>query len=338
MKQLSSKINPRTVLLAFLVAALSCALLAWQQNHPQTQTQPHAQPQAQHEAAPPAENQKGFATPQLAAEALIKAAQTDDVPALLEILGPEGKDVVASADPVHDKTISQQFAQKANEKQHVDVQKNTATLQVGNEGWPMPIPIVKRQGKWYFDTKAGKDEILYRRIGANELDAIQICRGYVEAQKEYALTAHGNPPLHQYAQKIISTPGQQDGLFWKNADGTGGGPISEGIARAIEEGYSNKATPYHGYYFKILQGQGANAPFGKIEYNVNGVMLGGFALVAVPAEYRVTGVKTFMVSHWGVVYEKDLGPDSLKIAKDMTEFNPDKTWRPTREKLLLSRK
>lgn len=320
------KISSRTVLLAFLVAALSCASLAWQQNHPQ----------AQPAAAP--ENQKGFATPQLAAEALIKAAESYDVPVLLEILGPAGEDLVSSADPVHDKSIAEQFVQRAHERQHVSVEKNTAILQVGNDNWPMPIPIVNRQGKWYFDTKAGREEILFRRIGANELDAIQICHGYVEAQREYALTPHGNPPRHQYAQKIISTPGQQDGLFWKNSDGSPGGPISEGIARALQEGYSDKASPYHGYYFKILQAQGTNAPFGKIDYNINGVMLGGFALIAVPAEYRVTGVKTFMVSHWGVVYEKDLGPDSLKVAKEMTEFNPDKTWRPTRDKLLLSRR
>lgn len=325
-QQLLSKITPRTILLAFLVAALSCALFAWTENH------------AQPSLAPAPENQKGFATPELAAEALIKAAQDYDVQTLLDILGPEGKDLVESADAVRDKSIAQQFAEKANERHSVSVEKSTAILQVGNDNWPMPIPIVKRQGKWYFDTKAGREEILFRRIGANELDAIQICRGYVEAQREYALTPHGNPPRHQYAQKIISTPGQQDGLFWKNPDGSPGGPISEGIARALEEGYSDKASPYHGYYFKILQGQGPSAPFGKIEYNINGVMLGGFALVAVPADYRVTGVKTFMVSHWGIVYEKDLGPDSLKIAKEMTEFNPDKTWRPTRDKLLLARR
>lgn len=325
-QQLLPKITPRKILLAFLVAALSCALFAWTENH------------AQPSLAPAPENQKGFATPELAAEALIKAAQDYDVQTLLDILGPEGKDLVESADAVRDKSIAQQFAEKANERHSVSVEKSTAILQVGNDNWPMPIPIVKRQGKWYFDTKAGREEILFRRIGANELDAIQICRGYVEAQREYALTPHGNPPRHQYAQKIISTPGKQDGLFWKNPDGSPGGPISEGIARALEEGYSDKASPYHGYYFKILQGQGPSAPFGKIEYNINGVMLGGFALVAVPADYRVTGVKTFMVSHWGIVYEKDLGPDSLKIAKEMTEFNPDKTWRPTRDKLLLARR
>ena len=325
MKPQMLKPIPGTMLLALLVAALSCALLAWPQNKPQSG--PASVPEG-----------KAFATPQAAADALIQAASTDDVPALVEILGPDSKDLVSSADAVHDKSITERFAEKAQESHSVSVNKNTAILQVGKDNWPMPIPIVKHEGKWYFDTKAGHDEVLFRRIGANELDAIQICHGYVEAQREYALTPHGNPPVHQYAQKIISTPGNQDGLFWKNPDGTGGGPISESIARAIEEGYSDKASPYHGYYFKILQGQGPNAPSGKIDYTVNGVMIGGFALVAVPAEYRVTGVKTFLVSHWGVVYEKDLGPESLKIVKEMTEFNPDKTWKPTRDKLLLSRR
>ena len=319
-------IKARTVLRAILGIALFCAPIVWGQNSGQHE----------HSAAP--EAQKAFDTPQAAAEALINAAGNYDVPALLEMFGPEGKDFLESADAVHDKSLTQKFAEMAREANTVDVQKNTAILRVGKEYWPMPIPIVKRQGKWYFDTKTGREEILLRRIGANELDAIQICRGYVEAQKEYALTPRGNPPVPQYASKIISTPGKQDGLFWRNADGSPGGPISEGIARAIEEGYSQKGSPYHGYYFKILKGQGQNAPFGKIDYMINGVMLGGFALVAVPAEYRVTGVKTFMVSHWGVVYEKDLGPDSVKIVKEMAEFNPDKSWKPTRDKLLMSRR
>jgi hypothetical protein len=193
----------------------------------------------------------------------------------------------------------------------------------------LPIPIVKKQAKWSFDTKAGHDQILLRRIGANELDAIQICRGYVEAQKEYASTTHDGAKDPQYAQKIISTPGKQDGLFWKDENGKTGGPISQGIARAIEEGYSDKAEPFHGYYFKILKAQGPHAPGGALPYVIDGIMIGGFALVAVPADYRVTGVKTFLVSQDGVVYEKDLGPDSLKLAKEMSEFNPDKTWRRT---------
>ena len=324
MKPQSSKIYISPLLLSVLVVVMSCAVWA----------------QSQEKKAPtaPPENQKGFNTPQLAAEALIKAAESYDVPTLLEIFGPQGEDFVKSADPVNDKNMAQAFAEKAQEKHSVAVEKNKAILQIGADQWPVPVPLVKRQGKWYFDSKAGHDEILFRRIGANELNAIEICHGYVEAQKEYALTAHGDPPVHQYAQKIISTPGKQDGLFWKNPDGSPGGPISEGIARALEEGYSEKVSPYHGYYFKILQAQGPKAPFGQINYNINGVMLGGFALIAVPAEYRVTGVKTFMVSHWGVVYEKDLGPDSLKTVKEITEFNPDKTWQPTRDKPLLAGK
>jgi hypothetical protein len=171
---------------------------------------------------------------------------------------------------------------------------------------------------------------LRRRIGANELDAIQICRGFVEAQYEYASQQHDG--INQYAQQIISSPGKQDGLYWRNPDGLPGGPISEAIAQAIAEGYSfDKPAAYHGYYFKVLKGQGPAAPLGQIDYVIEGVMIGGFALVAVPAEYRVTGVKTFMVSNYGVVYEKDLGPDSLTIAKNMELYNPDKTWHRTND-------
>jgi hypothetical protein len=253
---------------------------------------------------------------------------------LLQIFGPEGKDFVASSDSVHDMTIAHQFAEKARQKHSVAIDKNQATLLVGNDEWPMPVPIVKKQGKWYFDTKAGRDEILFRRIGSNELDAIDICRGYVEAQKEYASTTHDGSDVPQYAQKIISTPGKQDGLFWKNQDGTSGGPISEGLARALEEGYSGNDTPFHGYYFQILKGQGPHAPGGPLHYVINGVMIGGYALVAVPAEYKVSGVKTFLVSYEGIVYEKDLGPNSLKIAKEMVEYNPDKTWRRTNDELV----
>jgi Protein of unknown function (DUF2950) len=182
------------------------------------------------------------------------------------------------------------------------------------------------------NTAAGRQEILYRCIGENELDAIQACRGYVEAQKVYALTIHNDSGVNQYAQKIISTPGKQDGLYWKNADGTSGGPIGEEVAKAIEEGYNYnnvKQGGFHGYYFKILKGQGPAAPIGRINYVIEGVMIGGFALVAVPAEYKVTGVKTFIVSNDGIVYQKDLGPNSLEIAKKMELYNPDSTWQPT---------
>ena len=179
--------------------------------------------------------------------------------------------------------------------------------------------------------KAGRQELLYRRIGADELDAIQICRGYVEAQHEYALQPREGYDVNQYAQRIVSTPGKQDGLAWQNPDGTWGGPIGEKIARAIEQGYTSGSEPYHGYFFKILKGQGTAAPLGEMDFVVKGVMIGGFALVAAPAEYGVTGVKTFIVSHDGVVYEKDFGPKTLDEFQKMERFNPDKSWTPVPE-------
>ena len=196
--------------------------------------------------------------------------------------------------------------------------------------WPFPVPIVKRGGKWSFDAKAGRQEIFLRRIGRNELDAIQICHGFVEAQHEYALLKREGSGVNQYAQRIISTPGKQDGLAWQNANGTWGGPVGENAARAIESGYK-AGEPYHGYYFKVLKGQGPAAPLGEMDFVVKGLMIGGFALIATPAQYRVTGVKTFMVSHDGVVYEKDLGPNTLEVAKGIERFNPDKTWSPVSE-------
>jgi hypothetical protein len=275
---------------------------------------------------------KTFATPKEAADALVQAAGSFDVPALEQILGAGSEDLVASEDPVRDKAIAVAFASEAHEKSSVVVDpKNPgrATLVVGNEDWPLPIPIVKRNGIWLFDTSAGRKEILYRRIGSNELDAIEICRGYVDAQQEYALERHDNSQVNQYAQKVISTPGKHDGLVWWNPDKTLGGPIAEEIADALEEGYTDKSKPYHGYFFKILKGQGPAAPLGATDFVVEGAMIGGFALAAAPADYRVTGVKTFIVSYEGVVYQKDLGPDTLKIFKEMELYNPDKSWKPT---------
>jgi hypothetical protein len=185
---------------------------------------------------------------------------------------------------------------------------------------------VKTGNKWSFDGKAGLQELFYRRIGANELDAIQICHGYVEAQYEYAMQPREGYDVNQYAQRIVSTPSKQDGLAWQNPDGTWGGPIGEKIAQAIEQGYSSSADPYHGYFFKVLKGQGPDAPLGEINYVVKDVMIGGFALVASPAEYAVTGIKTFIVSQDGVVYEKDFGPKTLDEFTKMDRFNPDKSW------------
>ena len=297
-----------------------------------------AQPAAQPAPATPAKTSatvaptgaRPFDTPQAAADALVKAAADFNVDELLAILGPEGKDIVASKDTVQDKNHAQQFAKDAVTKKTVEISKtnpNRATIIVGDNDWPLPVPLVKVNGKWYFDAKQGKQDILYRRIGANELDAITVCRGYVSAQIEYASEAHDG--INQYAQKIISTPGKQDGLYWKNADGTSGGPIGEEVAKALEEGYTSKYQGFHGYYFKILKGQGKDAPNGAINYVIENVMIGGFALVAVPVEYRVTGVKTFIVSYDGVVYQKDLGPNSLEIVKKMELYNPDKTWVAT---------
>jgi hypothetical protein len=308
--------SPRILLLVTLVYAVVAS--SWGQT-----SQAQAAPQSA---------QKSFGTPKEAVEALIQAAKTYDVAALKNILGPDGEDLVSSEDPVQDKNRAAAFAAKAEEKNEVTVDpKNSkrAFLSVGNDDWPLPIPIAKTGKAWIFDTKAGKQEVLFRRIGSNELDAIQICRGYVDAQHEYASEKHDGSGVNQYAQRIISTPGKRDGLAWRNADGTLEGPVAQGIAKALEQGYTNRGQPYHGYFFKILKGQGPAAPLGQMDFVVNGAMIGGFAMAAAPAEYRVTGVKTFIVSYEGIVYQKDLGPNTLDAFKNMELYNPDKTWERT---------
>lgn len=277
---------------------------------------------------------KTFDSPQQAADTLINAAEQWDEPTLIEIFGPGGDDIVLTGELAQDRKRAADFAAEAREKKTVSVDPKTgnrAFLIVGNEEWPFPVPIVKTGAKWHFDAAAGMQELLYRRIGANELDAIQICHGYVEAQEEYATRPREGYDVNQYAQRIISTPGKQDGLAWQNSDGTWGGPIGEKVAAVIQQGYSNRIEPYHGYFFKVLKGQGPAAPLGQMDYVVKGVMIGGFALVAAPAEYRVTGVKTFIVSNDGVVYEKDFGPSTLDEFKKMELFNPDKSWTPVLE-------
>jgi len=273
---------------------------------------------------------KTFDSPERAADALVAAAAKYDINALEQIFGPDFKTVVLSGESAQDRQRAAEFVEKAEEKKQVSIDPKTparAVLLVGNEDWPFPIPIVKHGTAWSFDTAAGRREILYRRIGADELDAIAICRGYVEAQHEYALKPRQGYDVNQYAQHIISTPGTQDGLAWQNGDGTWGGPVGEKVALAIQQGYG-KGEPYHGYFFKVLKGQGPAAPLGQMDFIVKGVMIGGFALVAAPAEYGKTGVKTFIVSHDGVVYEKDLGPTTLDQFKKMELFNPDQTWKP----------
>ena len=288
---------------------------------------------AQSAQKPPA-GPRTFDTPQQAADALIAAAETFDVAALESLFGPGGRELVATGDAVQDKNRAAEFVAKARERKTVALDpkdKNRAVLSVGNDDWPLPVPIVRRSGRWVFDTKAGLQEVLHRRIGSNELDAIEVCRGFVEAQHEYALTKREGSAVNQYAQRIISTPGKQDGLAWQNPDGSWGGPVGEAIARVIQQGYSDRAEPFNGYYFKVLTGQGPAAPLGELDFVVKGVMIGGFALVASPADYGVTGVQTFIVSHDGVVYQKDLGADTLNAFKTMQRFNPDKTWTPVDE-------
>jgi len=322
MKSMPANLSGLKTLQTLLLVALICTAAEFSQ----------ARQSKQQATAPSQPAQKVFATPKEAVEAIILATENFDVTALKEILGPQGDDLVSSEDPVQDKNNAAAFAAKAHEKNEVDIDpKNSkrAIISVGKEDWPLPIPLVSKGGKWFFDTKAGREEVLFRRIGANELDAIEICRGYVDAQEAYALEKHDNAEPNQYAQRVISTPGKHDGLAWRNPDGNLGGPMAEGIAKALEQGYTDKSQPYHGYYFKILKGQGPAAPLGQIDFVVKGAMIGGFALVAAPAEYRVTGVKTFLVSYEGVVYQKDLGPDTLKIFKGMELYNPDKTWKRT---------
>lgn len=319
MKSQRTKILKMKILSAILVIAISGGLAALRLC---------AAPQA----ATARSTQKQFATPTQAAQALVQAAENYDVPSLIEILGPNGKDLIVSQDPVEDKNRAVSFAALAHEKQSIALNPQNphlATMLVGNSDWPLPIPIVQRNGKWHFDSAKGRDEILFRRVGENELDAIQVSRGFVEAQQVYASDKHDSSDLNEYAQRIISTPGKRDGLAWQNSDGSWGGPVGETVAKALAEGYTADGPAYHGYYFKVLKGQGPAAPLGQMDFVVEGAMIGGFALVAAPAQYKITGVKTFVVSYQGIVYEKDLGPATLDIFKSMERYNPDRSWRRT---------
>lgn len=322
MNQTTSKSNRSTLVSTFSAIALICGLTLGSLPLINAQTKSTA-------AAPKG---KGFASAKAAADALISAAEQYDEAALAEILGPDSNDIIHTGEPARDKENSQAFATQARTKMSLqyDKTKTRAKIIVGDEDWPLPVPIVKTGNSWHFDTKAGRQELLFRRVGRNELDAIEICRGYVEAQNEYAVSKKVDG-VNQYAQKIISTPGQQDGLAWQNADGTWDGPIGEKVAAAISRGYTNRNEPYHGYFFKVLKGQGPAAPLGELDYVIKGKMIGGFALLASPAQYRNTGVKSFMVSQDGVVWQKDFGPKTLEIFQSTDRFNPDKTWTPVKE-------
>jgi len=292
-----------------------------------------SQAQAPAPAKAPAPAQPTFTTPELAVEAAVKAAAAGQA-ALLELFGPDGKDLIASGDAVQDQKDRAEFIRRTKEKTVIVKDAGDpryATVQIGNDGFPFAIPLLQTGGKWKWDTAEGRYEVLLRHIGANELDTITVCRGYVEAQLEYAGMNPTQTGVHEYAQKIISTPGKRDGLYWKTEAGGPESPISEAVARAIAEGYTTKTEPYHGYYYKVLTAQGKAAPLGEMDFVVQGHMIGGFALVAWPAQYRVTGVKTFMISSSGIVYEKDLGADTAKIASAITRYDPDKTWTVTED-------
>jgi hypothetical protein len=327
----------RNNIISWMIAPVAAVLISGFFASPAVAAAAKKQGAAKQEAArgTPQPGQKEFDTPQQAADALIQVAANFDVAAAKEILGPDGEDIISSEDPVMDKNRATAFAEKAKEKTSVEIDKqnhNQAILLVGKDDFPLPIPIVKQKGKWFFDTKVGREEILNRRVGANELNAIEILRGFVDAQHEYAQEKHDDSKVNQYAQHVLSTPGKHDGLAWQNPDGTWGGPVGEDVAKALQEGYkAERGTPYHGYYFKVLNAQGPAAPMGEMDFIVGGAMIGGFALAAAPAEYRVTGVMTFIVGPDGVVYEKDLGPDTLKTFQSMDKYNPDKTWKVTED-------
>lgn len=274
-----------------------------------------------------------FATAEQAVEAVIKAAASG-APALLTLLGPDGKDLVSTGDAVQDQKDRDDFVRLANEKATIvrdPASPNRAVLLIGNDGFPTAIPMVETNGKWSWSSVEGRHEILVRRIGANELDAIAVSRGYVDAQQEYAAADPGKTGVIQYAQRIISTPGKRDGLYWPADAGGPESPIGEQIARAIAQGYTSKSEPYHGYFYKVLTAQGPAAPLGAMDFLVRGKMIGGFALVAWPAQYRVTGVQTFIISHDGILYQQDLGADTTKIASAMTRYDPAKGWSVTED-------
>ena len=285
-------------------------------------------------ATAPMAAQKAFDTPKQAADALIAAAAKNDTKALMAILGPGSEKLVNSGDAVRDKEDLTHFADRAKEKTSIEydiADPDVAILVVGKDDWPSPIPIVKSGKKWSFDSKSGAREILARRIGGNELDAIALLRGYVDAQHEYALTEHDGSGMRQYAQKFVSTAGKQDGLSWWNADKTPAGPMGDEIAKALAEGYTDKTKPYNGYFFKILTAQGPSAPKGARSYIYNGAMIGGFAAVAWPATYDVTGIQTFLVNQDGTVYQKDLGAETATLAPQIKAYDPDKTWTVTED-------
>jgi Protein of unknown function (DUF2950) len=275
--------------------------------------------------------QKTFSSAEDASNALVMAIQSNDEKATLEILGPDGRSIVSSGDDIEDANSRTNFVQKYQEMHRLAKDPDgSTTLYIGAKNWPTPIPLVNKGRAWYFDTEAGKKEILYRRIGRNEMSAIRVTQELVAAQKEYYVAQH-----NEYAQKIFSSEGQHNGLYWKAAEGEAPSPIGPLVAAAVAEGYTKgqdvAPTPYRGYYYGILTRQGKNATGGAKSFIVNGKMTDGFAFIAYPAEYRSSGVMTFIIGADGVVYEKDLGKKTEAAAKITKEYNPNNSWRKTDE-------
>jgi DUF2950 family protein len=283
-----------------------------------------------------AAEQKTFATPYEAVRALVKAAEDGNRDEMIAVLGDDGKELIYSGDTVQDKAGMEGFV-KSYKSKHAIVRQDDQTriLKVGANDWQMPIPIVNDGGKWRFDTAAGKQELLYRRIGHNELGAIAACRGYIDAQKDYAAVGHDGLPAGIYAQKLMSSPGKQDGLYWETAEGDPASPAGPLLADASAEGYTGeglgKAQPYHGYFYHVLKAQGSAAKGGAKSYLTDGTLTEGVALVAFPAQYKVSGVMTFIINQRGIVYQKDLGEKTPDIATAMTDYDPDSSWKKATE-------
>jgi len=276
--------------------------------------------------------QKGFATPDEAVNAFATAMRSNDEQALLSIFGTGAKELISSGDPVQDKQRREMFISDYDRKNSITQEGAKMVLVIGEKDWPFPIPLVKKGDQWIFDTKAGKEEILNRRIGEDELSTVQTLLAIVDAQREYALIDRDNDGLRAYAEKLRSDPGKKNGLYWEAKEGEAPSPLGELVADARAEGYTRTGPkqgpiPFHGYYFRLLKKQGKHAPGGAFDYVVKNKMIGGFAVVAYPAVYGSSGVMTFVVNHEGVVYEKDLGKNTAKTAKAMTSFDPDKTWK-----------
>ena len=274
--------------------------------------------------------QQSFKSPEDAAGALASAVKGNWPKGAVAVLGADGADIVSSGDKVADDEMRQKFLAAYDVKHEVIKEgDDKAVMIIGNEDFPFPIPLARKGAAWQFDTAAGRDEILYRRIGRNELAAIQACLAYVDAQNEYADMNRASAAGAAYAQRIVSRPGKKDGLYWPAAQGEEPSPLGELVAQASTEGYAigGERAPFHGYYFKILTRQGPMAAGGEVDYVVRGKMIGGFALVAYPAEYGNSGVMTFIVNHSGTVFQKDLGDRTARLAERMTSFNPDQTWK-----------